>query len=232
MPQVLLLLLAWLQCVHANTEKTIFLSPAPQPIPDASIDNLLLTPLSERHPTARVHVNASFPTADLRKGSVSWFLLEALHPHRRYEVRICWPATQPTSFGLEAYSSDQVFADAHLLTSLSNFSYARHAELQAEDILDLQQRQAMPDPESTFLFLQVTAAADYFSLNQTLMEAVPQVAVDIILDPYIFNVFPKSLLPTGLYLTLVAVAAWSLSTWLSRQFTASVAPQEIAKKPE
>lgn len=73
--------------------------------------------------------------------------------------------------------------------------------------------------DSTYIFLQVFAAADYFSLNQTLMDTVPPVAVDVLLDPYIFNAFPKSLLPTGLYLVLIAVGAWFLSGWISRTLT-------------
>jgi hypothetical protein len=64
------------------------------------------------------------------------------------------------------------------------------------------------------LFLQIHAAADYFSLNKTLMEVVPPVAVDIILDPYILNVFPKSLLPTAGYILTIAVGAWLLSAWI------------------
>jgi hypothetical protein len=125
-----------------------------------------------------------------------------------------------------------VFANPHLLTSLSTFAYARHAELDAADMQDLQQRKSAPDPESTFLFLEVFAAADYFSLNQTLMETVPPVLIDIILDPYVLNVFPKSLLPTGLYLTLIAVGAWFLSTWLAGLFTASTVRKENSIKAE
>lgn len=70
--------------------------------------------------------------------------------------------------------------------------------------------------ESTFLFLQIFAAADYFSLNQTLMDVVPPVVVDVILDPYVLNILPKSLLPTGLYLGLIGVIAWLASSWTLR----------------
>jgi len=68
---------------------------------------------------------------------------------------------------------------------------------------------------SSTLFLHISAAADYFTMNQTLMEHVPPVFVDIILDPYIFNVFPQSLLPTAAYLILLAIGSWFLSKWVS-----------------
>jgi hypothetical protein len=92
----------WFIHVAANVEKVIFVAPGAQPKPeDASIDNLLLIPLSESHPSVRTYINASFPTTTSSKGTESWFLLDGLIPHRRYEVRICWLATvssAPTSF--------------------------------------------------------------------------------------------------------------------------------------
>jgi hypothetical protein len=75
----------------------------------------------------------------------------------------------------------------------------------------------------------VDAAADYYSLDDGLMATVPPVAVDIILDRYILNIFPQSLLSTGLYLILVAVGAWFLSGWISRVCTASFTRAETRK---
>lgn len=87
------------------------------------------------------------------------------------------------------------------------------------------------EKESTFLFLQVFAAADYFSLNQTLMDVVPPVAIDLILDPYILNIFPKSLLPTGLYLALIGIIAWLASGWILRHaFSNNGAANIVASK--
>ena len=48
------------------------------------------------------------------------------------------------------------------------------------------------------------------------MQHVPPVAVDIILDRYVFGVLPKSLVPIGLYLLLIAAGAWFLSAWIAR----------------
>ncbi|OQV06209.1 hypothetical protein CLAIMM_10814 [Cladophialophora immunda] len=227
--QLLFLWLLWPYCTFANVEKVIFLAPAADNLPqDASIDNLFLTRLSEQHPSVRTHVNASFPTTDAPKGTESWFLLEGLRPGGRYELRICWLATQPTSFWLYTHSLDHAFATPDLLTSLSAYAYARHAQLGSEDSQRLLLRKAKADTShigSTFLFLQVFAAADYFSLNQTLMEVVPPVAVDVILDPYLFNILPRSLAPTGLYLLVIAVGAWFLSAWIARLLARSVTQQ-------
>ena len=72
--------------------------------------------------------------------------------------------------------------------------------------------QTGPETSTTsILFFQIFAAADYYSLNKTLMYDVPPVLVDIILDPYLLNVFPKSLLPTAGYLIALSVLGWSLS---------------------
>ena len=45
------------------------------------------------------------------------------------------------------------------------------------------------------LFLRVRAAADFFTTNKELMSSPPPVDVDLILDPYVSNVFPRSLGP-------------------------------------
>ncbi|KAK5058556.1 hypothetical protein LTR84_010819 [Exophiala bonariae] len=214
-----LALVLWSLHVTANVEKVIFTAPDAQPkIQDASLDNLFLTTLSESYPSVRTYINASFPTNTSTKGTESWFLLDGLVPHRRYEVRICWAATQPTSFWLDTYMVNTAFSDASLISSLSTYSYLRHDQLTSKDVQTLKDRQHKHDPnqETTILFLQIFAAADYFSLNQTLMDVVPPVAIDLILDPYVFNVLPKSLIPTGLYLGLIGIFAWFASSWILR----------------
>jgi len=66
------------------------------------------------------------------------------------------------------------------------------------------------------LLIQIFTAADYYTWNQTLMENVPPVWVDIILDPFILNVFPRSLLPTAGYLVVLAVAAWYMAKFIAQ----------------
>lgn len=45
------------------------------------------------------------------------------------------------------------------------------------------------------------------------MQNVPPVAVDLILDPFLFNVFPRSLVPTAGWIVLVAILAVVLGRW-------------------
>ncbi|KAI1973216.1 hypothetical protein LOZ53_001074 [Ophidiomyces ophidiicola] len=68
--------------------------------------------------------------------------------------------------------------------------------------------------DKSSLLLAVDVSADYFTLNQALMDHVPPVVADIILDPYVFNVFPKSLIPTGIYILLTSAIAWYLSCFV------------------
>jgi hypothetical protein len=43
------------------------------------------------------------------------------------------------------------------------------------------------------------------------MQNPPDVLVDIILDPFIFNIVPQSLVPTGAYILVIALLAFYLS---------------------
>lgn len=61
---------------------------------------------------------------------------------------------------------------------------------------------------ASMLLLQILAAADYYTDNQTLMSNVAPVHVDIILDPFIMNALPQSLAPTVGYVLFVAAAFW------------------------
>lgn len=60
------------------------------------------------------------------------------------------------------------------------------------------------------------SAADFFTTNATLMQYPPSVDVDIILDPYLANIFPQSLLPTALYIVALAIVAFFVSGLLWR----------------
>lgn len=39
-------------------------------------------------------------------------------------------------------------------------------------------------------------------------------AIGLVLDPFLLNVFPRSLLPTAGYLVLIAIGAWYLSEFI------------------
>ena len=80
-----------------------------------------------------------------------------------------------------------------------------------------------PAPVSeSALFLRILAAADYYSLDATLMERVPPVAVDIILDPFLGNVFPRSLVPTAIWILVVAAIAVLVGWFVAAYFQQAV----------
>ena len=119
-----------------------------------------------------------------------------------------------------------------MITSLAAYSETRQLISSSHRIFD-HHHQAAGQPNS-LLFLQVFAAADYFSSNKKFMQNVPPVNVDIseletisnenvgdlivciVLDPFLLNIFPTSLLPTGVYLIILAILAWFLSGYICR----------------
>lgn len=46
------------------------------------------------------------------------------------------------------------------------------------------------------------------------MKNVPPVSVDLILDPFLWNVFPRSLVPTAIWIVVVAVVAGFVAKWV------------------
>ncbi|KAF9701409.1 hypothetical protein EKO04_000099 [Ascochyta lentis] len=216
---------AW--TVNANVEKAIFLGPSPATLPDArpSIDDLRLHSLSNREPVLPTQLSVQFPSSTKPHGLESWYLLSDLETGRRYEVRICWPATSPTDFWLDTYSIAQVFDTPDLISSLASYS-EQLAELELKSSLDTQRTLA---GAQSILFLRVQAAASYYSTNRSLMEHPPPVDVDIILDPFLLNVLPRSLVPIAIYITAVAVAAWFVSGYAYRWLLS--AAEEPRKKP-
>jgi hypothetical protein len=217
----LLLFLSQTLPVFSNTEKVIFLAPSPIQIPTThpTLEDLHLHALTPQNTTQRTHLRAAFPTTDNPDGIATWLLLDKLTAGQRYEVRICWAATQPTSFDLSVYELEKVFSSPELITSLAQFSATRQPSLGDETNLEQQQEQAKQsvarEIEESMLFLRILAKADYYTMDQALMENVPPVYVDVILDPFLMNVFPKSLVPTAIYIVVLAVGAWVLGKWVS-----------------
>jgi len=78
-----------------NVEKTMFVAPQAIQIFDQypNLDTLRLEVLSHQNMSLRRQIPAAFPTSDSKRGIESWFLLDKLNQHQRYEVRICWVAT-------------------------------------------------------------------------------------------------------------------------------------------
>jgi hypothetical protein len=84
---VVLLISTTPQFVLANTEKVIFIAP-PAPLEPLESHRALET-LSPSKPALRkIKVQLSFETT-----TQEFFALEALDIGRKYEVRVCWPAS-------------------------------------------------------------------------------------------------------------------------------------------
>lgn len=83
----------------------------------------------------------------------------------------------------------------------------------------------IPTSESV-IFLRIHAAADYFTLHRDLMKHVPPVSVDVILDPYLLNVLPRSLVPTACWVGVVAVVAVLVARRLAGYFRQSIVEAE------
>lgn len=65
---------------------------------------------------------------------------------------------------------------------------------------------------SSVLFLRIDAAADYFTTDRELMRRPEPVLADVILDPFVLNVLPRTLVPTVGYVVLVAALSWVLAS--------------------
>lgn len=129
---------------------------------------------------------------------------------------------QPTSFELDTYTLPATIDDPSLLSSISRFSSAR---LESADNMAIppqarnRRGSKKHDPtgqqaSESVLFLRILAAADYYTLNKELMENVPPVVVDLILDPFLGNVFPRSLVPTACWGVVIGIVAVVLAKWV------------------
>lgn len=209
-----------LRAVEANTEKVIFLAPSRSSLPASLVNinsNSGANALSPEQLIIRSSVPVAFPTVQNPRGLEYWYLLRHLNPEQRYEVRVCWAASQPTEFWLNVFGIDQV--PTSLLSALGS------AQLDS----DHSGKTKSDQPTESVLALRIQAAADFFSSNQTLMQHPPPVDVDIILDPYLLNVFPASLSPTALYISVLAVVGYFVSGVLWRYLSPSAEVYKLRK---
>lgn len=116
---------------------------------------------------------------------------------------------EPTQFWLDTLGITEVFNSPELIQDLAAFADERQVlgdiAYINNDYLD------EVTGSQSILFLRLSAAADFYSTNATLMKHPPPVNVDIILDPYLFNVLPRSLLPTAGYILVLAIVGWYVS---------------------
>ncbi|KAK3906113.1 hypothetical protein C8A05DRAFT_41052 [Staphylotrichum tortipilum] len=192
--------------VAANTEKTIFLGPVPAAAPptQSPASSLGLPTLTPANGTLRTLLPARFPSPDHPDGVATWLVLDNLTPGQRYEVRVCWAATQPTEFTLTTFPLTAVLSTPALLASLPL----------PQEPPSPPPKSSTPSPSQSTLLLRILATADYFTTDPSLMRDVPPVAADIILDPFLFNAVPRSLAGTACYIAAVAVAAYFIAMGL------------------
>jgi hypothetical protein len=108
-----------------------------------------------------------------------------------------------------------------LIQSLSEYSYslsrniisASSRESKLHDTESSQQTQHKY--QRSLLLLRILATAEYFTDDQNLMQNALPVSVDIIMDSYVLNIVPRSLLPTIGYICVVSVLFWPLARWIS-----------------
>ncbi len=135
---------------------------------------------------------------------------------------------------MDTFTLKEIFDDPPLIGSLSAYAFARQAEiddLEHQKLVARRAKQSLGSATSaevraSILFLRILAAADYYTLDKSLMENAPPVLVDIILDPYILNVFPKSLLPTAGYILVIAIAGWFFSGYVWQIMLKLIIPTE------
>lgn len=220
----------------ANTEKTIFLGPEPVNIPQhtPSLADLRIDTLTPTHFSLRSHIDAIFPTRERQRGTETWLLLDRLTEGQRYEVRVCWLATQPTAFHLDTFALPHVFETPELLSSLYNYSMSRQ-DKPSPAALGSSREGPSSERQSSVLFLRISAAAEYFTLDNSLMDQPDPVLADLILDPFLFNLLPRTLAPTVAYVLFVALVSWALATkvimpWLTALAVNGEDDGQMAKK--
>ena len=76
------------------------------------------------------------------------------------------------------------------------------------------------------MLLRIQSKADYFTHDASLMSAVPPVRADIVLDPYIGNILPHSLLFLIVFATSLTLAVSAVVIWGWR----SVLPEALRSK--
>lgn len=186
----------------ANTEKVIFvasdISSLPNPLRELEIDTLVPS-----QPVLRRALPVAFPGETGNEkvlGEASWYLVTQLNPRQRYEIRICWAAIQPTEFSLDTFEPQDFLENPILLRQLQQYSQGQSKPSTTID-----------HSPGSHLLLRVTSTADFYTTNKTLMRNPPPVDVDIILDPFIANIFPASLLPIAGYILVLAVLSWPIS---------------------
>lgn len=133
------------------------------------------------------------------------------------------------------YEPDTVWGTPDLLQSLSDHIQSQKAVPTGNNDPRLLNTKASSldgqEARQSSMLLQVRAFADYFTHEAALMREPPPVLVDLILDPYIYNVVPQSLLSTVGYITTIAIITWFVAQSIASRLQ-SIAAGGIESKRE
>ncbi|KAI4733929.1 hypothetical protein E4T50_15532 [Aureobasidium sp. EXF-12298] len=166
----------------ANVEKTIFTAPDSINFGDArpNLMDLRLDILSSKKLSVRTVLPVIFPTETQPRGLSSWYTLDNLRPGQRYEVRICWAATQPTDFFLDTFEVPTVFDTAALLQDLGTYAEERQNILGENGLEEF--GELTTTSNRSVLFLRIQSAANFYTTDRALMQHPDPVYVDITLE--------------------------------------------------
>ncbi|RSL71670.1 hypothetical protein CEP53_001422 [Fusarium sp. AF-6] len=214
---------------EANAEKVIFTAPDAVPIPlqKPSLADLNLPVLTPDSWSIRTNLSRVFPKEpkDYASSAATWLLLDSLNEGQRYEFRVCWAAIQPTGFVMDVYELDTVWDTPELMQSLADYAYSRQPSTDSQEDHE-------GERSASVLLLQIKASADYFTDDTALMRDPPPVLVDLILDPYLYNLIPRSLVPTIGFLVLVGLVAWFVARSVASKLQSIAVAGESREKKE
>ncbi|KAF4123631.1 hypothetical protein GMORB2_6332 [Geosmithia morbida] len=181
----------------ANVEKVIFLGPPTVEVPsqkptlsDLHLDTL--TPETTTSSAVRTELDRVFPSeSESGSGSGS------------ESGRATWLLLRGLTEA--AYATSRLESETH------------HPAPEGKETSYGEEMRRDPREGESVLLLRVLAAADYYADDADLMANPPPVLVDLILDPFLLNVLPRSLAPTVGYVVAVAIATWFVARGLASQ---------------
>lgn len=127
---------------------------------------------------------------------------------------------------MDVYELDTVWDTPELMQSLADYTYSRQSSTDSQEDREEGERSA------SVLLLQIKASADYFTDDAALMRDPPPVLVDLILDPYLYNLIPRSLVPTIGFLVLVGLVAWFVARSVASKLQSIAVAGESREKKE
>lgn len=129
---------------------------------------------------------------------------------------------------MDVYELDVVWDTPELMQSLADYAYSRQSRTDSQEGGGREEGER----SASVLLLQIKASADYFTDDAALMRDPPPVLVDLILDPYLYNLVPRSLVPTIGFLFLVGLVAWFVARSVASKLQSIAVAGESREKKE